>query len=141
ATSLGLAAWGAAKEGSDFEQLRPHLETQLELRHRYVACFPPGDETYDVLLDDYEPLMKTAEVRQVFDELKQELVPLIEEIGEAGDVDDSFLHGEFDPATQRELGLEIVRACGYADDEWRLDETGHPFMTSPGAGDIRLTSN
>ena len=141
ASALGLAAWGAAKEGSDFEQLRPHLETQLELRHRYVACFPPGDETYDVLLDDYEPLMKTAEVRQVFDELKQELVPLIEEIGEAGDVDDSFLHGEFDPATQRELGLEIVRAFGYADDEWRLDETGHPFMTSPGAGDIRLTSN
>ena len=140
-SALGLAAWGPAKERSDFEQLRPHLEAQLELRHRYVGCFPPGDETYDVLLDDYEPLMKTAEVRQVFDELKQELVPLIEEIGDAGDVDDSFLQGDFAPATQRELGLEIVRAFGYSDDDWRLDETAHPFMTSPGAGDIRLTSN
>ena len=45
--------------------------------HRYVGSFPPADETYDVLLDDYEPLMKTAEVREVFDELKEELVPLI----------------------------------------------------------------
>jgi carboxypeptidase Taq len=141
ASALGLAAWGPAKEQSDFELLRPHLETQLELRHRYVDCFPPADETYDVLLDDYEPLMKTAEVRQVFDDLKQELVPLIEEIGDAGDVDDSFLRGDFDPAIQRELGLEIVRAFGYADEEWRLDETAHPFMTTPGAGDIRLTSN
>ncbi|MFL5951574.1 MAG: carboxypeptidase M32 [Gaiellaceae bacterium] len=141
ASALGLSAWGPAKESSDFEQLRPHLEQQLELRHRYVSCFPPADETYDVLLDDYEPLMKTAEVRQVFDDLKQDLVPLIEEIGDAGAVDDSFLHGEFDPAVQRELGLEIVRAFGYSPDEWRLDPTGHPFMTTPGAGDIRLTSN
>ena len=141
ASALGLSAWGPAKEQSDFEQLRPHLEAQLELRHRYVDCFPPADETYDVLLDDYEPLMKTAEVRAVFDDLKQELVPLIEEIADAGDVEDSFLRGDFDPATQREVGLEIVRAFGYTDDEWRLDETAHPFMTTPGAGDIRLTSN
>jgi carboxypeptidase Taq len=141
ASALGLAAWEPAKERADFEQLRPHLETQLELRHRYVACFPPANETYDVLLDDYEPLMKTAEVRAVFDELKQELVPLIEEISEAGEVDDSFLNSDFDPAKQRELGLEIARAFGYTDAEWRLDETAHPFMTTPGAADIRLTSN
>ncbi len=141
ASALALAEWGPAKEHSDFEQLRPHLETLLELRHRYVACFDPTDETYDVLLDDYEPHMKTAEVRQIFDELKEELRPLIEEIGEAGDVDDSFLTGEFDPATQRELALEIVRSFGYSEEEWRLDETPHPFMTSPGSGDIRLTSN
>jgi carboxypeptidase Taq len=141
AAALGLAAWGPAKEASDFDQLLPHLEQQLELRHRYIDCFPQPEETYDVLLDDYEPLMKTTEVREVFDELKQELVPLIQEIGEAGEVDDSFLSGEFDPETQRELGLEIVRAFGYSDEECRLDETAHPFMTSPGAGDIRLTSN
>jgi carboxypeptidase Taq len=141
AAALGLAAWGPAKEQSDFSQLRPHLETLLELRHRYVECFETPDETYDVLLDDYEPQMKTAEVRAIFDDLKEDLRPLIQEIGEAGEVDDSFLHGEFDPAMQRELGLEIAGAFGYSDDEWRLDETAHPFMTTPGTADIRLTSN
>jgi carboxypeptidase Taq len=141
ASALGIAAWGPAKEQSDFEQLRPQLETLVELRHRYVGCFPPPDETYDLLLDDYEPLMKTAEVREVFTELKRELVPLIEEIRDAGEVDDSFLYGDFDPATQRALGLEILHAFGYREDEWRLDETAHPFMTTPGAADIRLTSN
>jgi carboxypeptidase Taq len=141
AAALGLAAWGPAKQQSDFGQLRPHLETLLELRHRYVECFDTPDETYDVLLDDYEPHMKTAEVRTIFDDLKQELQPLIQEIRDAGEVDDSFLHGDFDPAVQRELGLEIARAFGYSDDEWRLDETAHPFMTTPGTADIRLTSN
>jgi carboxypeptidase Taq len=141
AAALALAAWGPAKDASDFGQLRPHLEALVELRHRYVACFDPPDETYDLLLDDYEPLMKTAEVREIFDELKEELPPLISELVAAGEVDDSLLHGDFDVPTQKQLGLEIVRAFGFVDDEWRVDETAHPFMTTPGAGDIRLTTN
>jgi carboxypeptidase Taq len=141
AATLALAAWGPAKEESDFEALRPHLETNLELKHRYVECFDPPDEAYDVLLDDYEPNMKTVEVREIFDQLKEELLPLIQEVAEAGEIDDSFLTGDFDPARQRDFGLEIVRRFGYTEDEWRLDPTPHPFMSSPGFGDIRLTTN
>jgi carboxypeptidase Taq len=85
--------------------------------------------------------MKTAEVREIFDELKEELVPLITEIADAGEIDDAFLTGEFDSKKQREFGLEIARRFGYTDEEWRLDQTPHPFMSSPGTGDIRLTSN
>jgi carboxypeptidase Taq len=139
--ALALAAWGPAREESDFEALRPHLETNLELKQRYVECFDPPEETYDLLLDDYEPNMKTAEVREIFEQLRDELRPLLQEIADAGDVDDSFLSGEFDLATQREVSLEIARAFGYTDDEWRLDETPHPFLASLGVGDIRLTTN
>jgi carboxypeptidase Taq len=66
---------------------------------------------------------------------------LITEIADAGEIDDAFLTGEFDPKKQREFGLEIARRFGYTDEEWRLDQTPHPFMSSPGTGDIRLTSN
>jgi carboxypeptidase Taq len=141
ASAVALSAWGPAKESSDFELLRPHLETNLEFRHRYVECFEKTDETYDVLLDDYEPNMKTAEVREIFAGLKEQLVPLVREIADAGDVDDSFLHAEFDVNAQRTFGLEIAQRFGYSADEWRLDQTPHPFMSSPGHGDIRLTTN
>ncbi|HEU5280054.1 MAG TPA: carboxypeptidase M32 [Gaiellaceae bacterium] len=141
AAAIAVAAWGPAKEASDFEALRPHLEKNLELRRRYIECFDPPDETYDVLLDNYEPNMKTAEVRQIFGQLKEELVPLIHEIGSAGEVDDSFLHQPFDQEAQRTFSLEVLRRFGYAEDEWRLDQTPHPFMSSPGQGDIRLTTN
>jgi carboxypeptidase Taq len=141
AAALALSAWGPAKEASDFEQLRPHLETLVDLRHRYVACFEPADETYDLLLDDYEPEMKTNEVRQIFDELKEELQPLIGELADAGEVDTSFLEGGFDREAQRKVGLEILRRFGYTEEEWRIDETPHPFMTNPGPADIRLTTN
>jgi carboxypeptidase Taq len=140
-STLALAAWGPAREESSFEALRPHIEKNLELRHRYVECFDVPDETYDVLLDNFEPNMKTAEVREIFDELKEELVPLIQEIGDAGEIDDSFLHGEFDQDAQRVFSFDVLRRFGYSDDEWRLDQTLHPFMTTPGHRDIRLTTN
>ncbi len=141
ASALALAAWGPAKEKSDFPALLPHLERNLELRHRYVECFDPADETYDLLLDDYEPLMKTAEVREIFDGLKRDLIPLIKEIADTGPVEDSFLRGEFDTAAQRDFGMAVVRQFGFAENEWRLDTTQHPFMCTPGEGDVRITTN
>ena len=141
ASALASADWGPAKQNADYESMLPHMEKHLELKHRYVECFDTPEETYDVLLDDYEPGMKTAEVRAIFDTLKEELLPLIQEIGEAGDVDDAFLTGEFDPEVQRAFSLEIVRRFGFTDEEWRLDPTAHPFMTTPGHGDVRLTTN
>jgi carboxypeptidase Taq len=141
ASILALGAWGPAKERSDFQALLPHLERNLELRRRYVECFDDFEETYDVVLDDYEPRMKTAEVRGIFDGLKRDLVPLIQEIAAAGNVDDSFLFGDYDIERQREFCLDVLHHFGYSDDEWRLDETPHPFMSSPGHGDIRLTTN
>ncbi len=44
---------------------------------RYIDCFDEYDCAYDVLLDDYEPGARTAEVSRVFDELKAELLGLI----------------------------------------------------------------
>jgi carboxypeptidase Taq len=140
-SAIAVSAWGPAKESSDFQALLPHLERNLELRRRYVDCFPPAEEMYDVLLDDYEPLMKTAEVRGIFDELKRELPPLVKEIADAGEVDDSFLSGAFDADAQRSFSLAVVRRFGFSDDEWRLDTTAHPFMCTPGARDVRLTTN
>ena len=63
AGSLAMPVWVKARQESDFEQFVPALRKNLELRRRYVDCFDDYDEPYDVLLDDFEPGMKTAEVR------------------------------------------------------------------------------
>ena len=91
--SKGYRAWLAAREGEDFESMLPHYERGLELRRRYVECFAPYNDPYDVLLDDYEPGMKTGEVEEIFEQLKTALVPMIQAVAEADPVDDSFLRG------------------------------------------------
>jgi len=138
AGSLGYRAWLEARAAADFHVLRPHLERRLALMQEYIACFEPFDDPYDVLLDDHEPRMKTAEVEAVFARLKEELVPLVAGIGDP--VDDSCLRGDFDPDRQRAFSLEVLRCWGMDDRAWRLDDTVHPFQATVSAADIRLTA-
>ena len=53
---------------ADFDMFLPRLRRNLELRQPLRRVLRRRDEPYDVLLDDFEPGMKTAEVRDVFDE-------------------------------------------------------------------------
>jgi carboxypeptidase Taq len=137
AASLGYRAWLAARDAGDFEPLRPHLEKRLALIHEYVACHQPYDDPYDVLLDDHEPGMRTADVAAIFERLKAELVPLVAGIKP---VDDSCLHGDFAPDRQRAFSLDVLSRWGIDDRSWRLDDTVHPFATALAHGDIRLTA-
>ena len=129
--------WVEARARSDYESFRPWLERLVELKHRYVDCYPSGDELYDTLLDDYEPGMKAAEVRAIFDRLKEVLIPLVEA---AASSSTPPVRGTFPAAVQRQIALGIVRRFGFADSAWRLDEAPHPFAQALATQDIRITT-
>jgi carboxypeptidase Taq len=139
AGSQGYAAWLEARAARDFELLRPHLERRLALMHEYVGCYEPFADAYDVLLDDHEPGMRTADVAAVFARLKAELVPLVAGIREP--IDDSCLRGGLPMERQRELSLEMLSRWGMDDQAWRLDDTVHPFSANVSEADIRITAD
>ena len=78
AASLALPVWVEARANNDFAAFLPALRENVELRRRYIACFD-GDyaEPYDAVLDDFERGMTTAEVRSLFDYLKEHQAPLV----------------------------------------------------------------
>jgi carboxypeptidase Taq len=141
AASHGHEVWRKARAESDFAQFLPALERNLELKRRYVDCFEPAGEPYDVLLDDYEPGMSAAEVRGVFDRLKEVLVPLIAATRERADaIDASCLEGPFPVEAQEAFLRSVLERFGFDPDSWRLDLTAHPFASGGGLGDIRITT-
>lgn len=132
--------WVEARQKSDFALFRPHLERIVELARRYVGFFPPADHPYDILLDNYEPGMKTAEVKAIFDALRPQQVALIQRIGQRPQVDDSFLYQPFDEKKQWDFGVEVITKFGYDWQRGRQDKSPHPFTTSFGMGDVRITT-
>jgi len=140
ASSEGVHAWAKAKESSDFSVLLPALERAIELRQRYIDCFEDYDERYDVLLDDFEPQMKAADVRAVFQRMKDELLPFIRSLGEE-EADDGFLTGHFPVDRQQALCHEVIALFGLRPETWRLDDTRHPFVGGPGGDDVRVTTH
>jgi len=133
----GHQVWVEARANNDFPAFLPVLERNLELKQRYVECFEWDDSPYTVLLDDYEPFMKTTEVAEVFDEIKPALSELVQD---APKVDASFLDVPFDADKQREFANRILATLGFENGSWRLDPTVHPFCSTFSNRDIRMTT-
>lgn len=143
ASSEGQEAWVAARAASDFKSFAPYLERTLELTRRYVDCHLGHDDfgcAYDVLIDDFEPGIRTARVAELFSELKGELVPIIATVASATPVDDAPLSAHFATDGQRALAREMVGLMGFNEQGWRMDDTVHPFAIRIGPGDVRITT-
>ncbi len=136
--SLANPVWVAARRDNDFATFLPVLQKNLDLRKRYIDCFEVGDEPYDIVLDDYERGMKTAEVRGLFDYLKEHQAPLVKVVAAQAQVEKR--EKTFDIDAQKVFELEVVREFGFTTDSWRLDPTVHPFASGAAVNDIRITT-
>ena len=139
AASLGQEVWAQAREQSDYASFAPYLARNYELAQRYVDCFDEFDCAYDALLDDYEPGMKSADVARLFDELKSELVPVIAKVTAKG-LDAPLMTGDYPVDAQREMVAGVIELMGFDSRGWRLDDAVHPFATSFGSADVRITT-
>ena len=133
-------AWREAKENADFARFRPYLERIVELRREYANLFAPFDHIYDPLLDDYEPGMKTAEVKAIFEALRPQQVALIRAIADRPQVEDGFLYLDYDEKKQWDFGVEVITRFGFDWQRGRQDKSAHPFTTSFGISDVRITT-
>ena len=138
--SLSQAAWIEARKKSDFSIFAPHLEKILELTKEKAEKIGYAEHPYDALLDEYEPFATTSYVKSIFETLKPKLRNLVKEISRAGQVDDSFLKNKYSVDFQEKFGREILVDLGYEFDRGRLDVSAHPFTTTLGFNDIRLTT-
>ena len=139
-TSKAFEAWVEARGKSDFSIFQPHLEKVVELNQRYVTFFPPADHPYDVLLDQFERGMKTADVKAIFDALRPQQVELLKAIAEKPQVDDVFLHVEYDEKKMWDFSEVIATKFGYDWERGRQDKSAHPFTSNFSINDVRITT-
>jgi len=140
AASKAFEAWVEAKSKSDFKIFLPFLEKNVELVKKYISFFPPADHPYDVLLDDYEPGMKTSEVQEIFGNLRPKQVELIKAISEAKQVKDKFLHKKYNEEKLWKFSEKIIAKFGYDFNRGRQDKAPHPFETTFSVNDVRITN-
>ncbi len=140
ATSKAFDAWLEARGKSDFSIFQPHLEKVVELVHKYVSFFPPGDHPYDTLLDDYEPGMKTSDVKAIFDRLRPKQVKLIKAIAASKQVKSDFLFKKYNEKKLNDLGVQVITKFGYDWTRGRQDKAPHPFESNSSVNDVRITT-
>ncbi|MBS1719162.1 MAG: carboxypeptidase M32 [Armatimonadetes bacterium] len=139
-SSIAHNEWVAARASNNFKSFVPTLSRMFEIAREEAELLGYTDHIYDALLDQYEEGSTAADCRRMFDALKAEQAPLILAIKELPEVDDSWLYGEWDIPTQRKFTETIVKEIGFDFERGRQDEAPHPFCTTFGVGDVRLTT-
>lgn len=139
-TAMGQQGWIEARQKADFSTFQPHLEKIVDLRRQYATFFPEVAHPYDALLDDFEPGMKTQEVRDIFSALRPQQVELIKAIASKPQVEDSFLYQPFDEQSQWDFGVEVITKFGYDWSRGRQDRSAHPFTNGGSIYDVRITT-
>jgi carboxypeptidase Taq len=139
-TTNAHAVWTEARKKDDFKLFQPHLEEIVDMMLEVADRLGYEEHPYDALLDQYEPEMKTSDVASVFRELREGLVPLVRRIRESRQVDNSFLLKKYPAAEQEAFGRKVLEAMQFDQARTRLDASVHPFTTSFGGDDVRITT-
>jgi carboxypeptidase Taq len=139
--SLAQQEWVAAREQAEFARFESWLARIVRLKREEAECLGGGGEAYDALLQNYEPGATSAELERLFASLRHELGALAAALRYAPrKARLSVLRRDFPIDRQRAFGEEVAGEIGFDFDRGRLDVSAHPFSTSLGPGDCRITT-
>ncbi|KAG0332741.1 hypothetical protein BG004_001120 [Podila humilis] len=159
--------WAQARKESNFAKFAPFLKEHIQLARQIAqlkidggVCEPARaineqarttrglkaeDDCYkgyyQVLLDAFEPGLKDSQIHELFQDLKQSLVPLIAKIKAKNfQHDRTCLLGEWDLQKQAEFSLQLAKDVGFDLEAGRLDVSTHPFTGTGHPLDVRMTT-
>ncbi len=132
--------WAKARPNSDFKMVQSYLEKTLELSREYANFFPGYEHIADPLIDQLDYGMKTSTVQKLFNQLRKELVPIVENICNQAPTNDDCLRQHYPEAQQLDFTIRIIKQLGYDFQRGRQDTTHHPFMIPFSIGDVRITT-
>jgi len=133
--------WQGAKADDEFQQFAPTLETIRDLHVERAEHIDPDKNPYLVMHEGGERDIPIEKVEDIFGTLREELVPLIDDIKENGDdLPAPFAErGPYDADEQEALSRDVLDLLNFDWDRGRLDVSPHPF-TSGNQFDTRITT-
>jgi carboxypeptidase Taq len=139
-TAVAQSVWAEARKKSDFSLFESNLAEIVDLSIEVADRLGYKEHPYDALIDQYEPGMSTADIARIFRELREGLVPLVRKIKESGQVEHRFMLKAYAADEQERFGRKVLDAMKFDSSRGRLDISIHPFTTSLGSDDVRITT-
>ncbi|WP_436901849.1 carboxypeptidase M32 [Halovenus halobia] len=131
--------WQDAKAEDDFDLFAPRLETMRDLQRQKAEHIDPETSPYTVLYEGSHQYIDIETMDEIFETLRSEIPPLVEEIRESGrDLADPW-DGEYPDESQKALTEAALEFVGYDFERGRIDTAPHPFMAG-NQFDARVTT-
>lgn len=140
AISEAFIAWQEAKPKSDFSIFAPKLKALVKLKREECELLGYKNHPYNAQLDLYEPGATVKDLDVLFTDVKNELVPFVQQIAKAKQNDERLMFNYFDKDKQLKYTEELLAQMGYDFKAGRQDISSHPFTTNFGPLDVRVTT-
>lgn len=140
-TSRALPVWVRARKENDFGLFLPLLEQIIAMCREKAGFLGYTDHPYDALLDLYEEGLTTRLLDPLFAGLRDELAPLLQQTASAVEKRDPLAGLAPMPRhDQVRFSETLLKEIGYDFNNGRQDVSAHPFTTSLGHRDRRVTN-
>jgi carboxypeptidase Taq len=141
-------AWKSAREANDWSQFGPVVAEHFEAKKEWAHHVDPDSDPYEVVWSQRtgylaQPHIPLETVDEIFDQLREELVPLIAAIHDSDvELATDALHSDeaaFDVETQQQLNRAALDTLQLDWDRTRFDVAPHPFSFGH-PYDVRMTT-
>ncbi|MBG0767504.1 MAG: carboxypeptidase Taq [Sphaerochaeta sp.] len=133
-------SWVAARKAGDWSLFSGDLSSMVTLvREKATLLKQEGGCLYDGLLQEFEEGIRTDQVAQLFSEIKEPLISLVDRFS-SKTVDSSFLYGSYPIEQQQMFANEVLKAMQFDFQRGSCAVSVHPFTTTIGSDDIRITT-
>ena len=138
---LGRAhqAWVKARRDDDFSYFAPYLEELINISKQKAKLISPEKDTYDTLLDLYEEDLNKKTLDPLFEDLLTTTHSLMDKIGDQ-EICDDILYKKYEERDLHSFSLALNQRMGFDNSRGYVALSAHPFTTSLGPDDVRLTT-
>lgn len=151
-SATATSVWAKAKDKNDYTLFVPTLEKIIDYKKKFIRYRGVDEkEIYNSLLHDYEMGFGEKELDAFFDNLKEEIVPLVKKIMDKKSVLNKKYGGEteksipreydYDIEKQRKFCNELASYIGFDYNKGVIAESAHPFTTALHNHDVRITNH
>ncbi|MCE5315661.1 MAG: carboxypeptidase M32 [Armatimonadota bacterium] len=137
--TMAYSEWVKARRANDFDAIKPLLKKLVELCRKKCDLIGYKEHPYDALLDLYDPGSTLSFVKPLLLNLAGQLRDIIPPISKNFEAQKP-LCGRYDISVQDKLCRRVAQDMGFDFQSGRFDTTPHPFMTTIGPSDLRITT-
>lgn len=141
-TNEATVVWRHAKETNNFKLYEPFLTRIFDMNKKLAGYLGYKNSPYDALLDQFEEGLTAKQVESYFTEIKEPLKVLLAKIKKSKKYISVHLleKTKYDKKKLEELNSKILKLFWEDFGRFRLDISAHPFTTSFGKNDTRITT-
>ncbi|MFM8179507.1 MAG: carboxypeptidase M32 [Candidatus Kapaibacterium sp.] len=141
ACALAQESWKRAKKERRYELFNSDLAHLVSLKSQAAECYGYKENRYDALLDLFEPGITVSQLRPIFTRLREGTSRVLQAVATSDVVvPSSLLTMKYDKDRQIDFARFISTSIGFDLKTGRVDLSVHPFCTSFGQTDVRLTT-